>query len=108
MPNIFDKTTARVLATVLLFAAVLAVLYLARKTFIVFLFAVFFAYLLEPVVERVQRYSKSSRGRAILVTYIGLLVIVVALLTIFGPRVMNEGQKLAASVPHLLESFNSG
>ena len=108
MPNIFDKTTARVLATVLLFAAILAVLYLARKTFIIFLFAVFFAYLLEPVVERLQRSGKRSRGRAILLTYIGLLLIVIALLSIFGPRVASEGQKLAQSVPRLMENFNSG
>jgi predicted PurR-regulated permease PerM len=108
MPNIFDKTTARVLATVLLFAAILAVLYLARKTFIVFLFAIFFAYLLQPVVERLQRSGKRSRGRAILVTYVGLIVVVVALLTIFGPPVATEGQKLAQSVPRLMENFNSG
>ena len=108
MPNLFDKTTARVLATVLLFAAVLAVLYLARKTFIVFLFAIFFAYLLQPIVERLQQSGKRSRGRAILVTYLGLLVIVGGLLTIFGPPVASEGQRLAQSVPHLMQTFSSG
>ena len=108
MPNIFDKTTARVLATVLLFAAILAVLYLARKTFIVFFFAIFFAYLLQPVVERLQKSGIRSRGRAILVTYLGLLAIVGALLTIFAPRVATEGQRLAQSVPRLMENFGSG
>ena len=108
MNGIFDKTTARVLATVLLFAAVLAVIYLARKTLIVFLFAIFFAYLLEPIVERVQRWTRGSRGRGILVTYIALVVLVTVLLLIFGPRIATEGQKLSESVPKLLESFNSG
>ena len=108
MPQVFDKTTARVLATVLLFAAVLAVLYLARKTFIVFLFAIFFAYLLEPIVERLQRSGKRSRGRAILVTYIGLIVIVAGLLAIFGPRIATEGQRLTQSVPRLMQTFSSG
>ncbi len=108
MPNIFDKTTARVLATVLLFAAILAVLYLARKTFIVFLFAIFFAYLLQPMVERLQKSGRRSRGQAILVTYVGLLVVVGALLVIFGPPVATEGQRLAQSVPGMMGSFGSG
>lgn len=108
MPNIFDKTTARVLATVLLFGAVLAVLYLARKTFTVFLFAIFFAYLLEPAVERLQRSGKRSRGRSILITYIGLVVLVAVVLVIFGPRISSESQKLAQSVPRLMETFSSG
>lgn len=108
MPNIFDKTTARVLATILLFAAVLALLYAARKTLIVFLFAVFFAYLLEPVVEWLQKVAKGSRPRAIFLTYLGLLVMVTALLLIFGPRIASEGQKLTQSVPELMENFSSG
>ena len=108
MPQVFDRTTARVLATVLLFGTILAVLYLARKTFIVFLFAIFFAYLLQPVVERLQKSGKRSRGQAILITYVGLLVIVGALLTIFGPPVATEGQRLAQSVPRLMENFGSG
>lgn len=108
MPGIFDKTTARVLATVLLFGAVLALIYLARKTLIVFLFAVFFAYLLEPVVERLQRWTRGSRGRAILLTYVVLLGIVTIVLLIFGPRIATEGQRLSQSAPQLVENFNSG
>ncbi len=108
MPNVFDKTTARVLATVLLFAAVLALLYLARKTLIVFLFAIFFAYLLEPIVDRVQRWSKGSRGRGILLTYVVLLIVVTVLLLIFGPKIATEGQRLSQSVPKLVQNFNSG
>ncbi|MBZ5645977.1 MAG: AI-2E family transporter [Acidobacteriia bacterium] len=108
MPNVFDKTTARVLATVLLFAAALAVLYLARKTFIVFLFAMFFAYVLEPVVARVELWVKGSRVRAIAVTYVVLLVIVAVFLLTVGPKIALEGQKLAQSVPGLIENFSSG
>jgi predicted PurR-regulated permease PerM len=69
VPNVFDKTTARVLATVLLFAAGLAILYLARKTFIVFLLAIFFAHMLEPVVTLAEKIVKGSRVRAIVVIY---------------------------------------
>ncbi len=108
MPDVFDKTTARVLATVLLFAAVLAVLYLARKTFIVFLFAIFFAYVLEPVVVRVEKRFGGRRARAIAVTYAVLLLLVAAFLLIAVPKIAAEGQRLAQSFPDLIERFGSG
>lgn len=108
MLNVFDKTTARVLATALLFAAVLAVLYLAWKTIIVFLFAIFFAYVLEPVVMRVEKRIGGRRARAIAVTYAVLLLLVAAFLLIAVPKIAAEGQKLAQSFPDLVERFGSG
>ena len=62
--SLIDTKTARVLFTVLLFALVLGFLYVARETLIAFLFAVFFAYLLDPAVSRVQKWTH-SRGWAI-------------------------------------------
>jgi len=108
VPSVFDKTTARVLATVLLFAAVLAVLYLARKTFIVFLLAIFFAYVLEPVVTRVEKIVKGPRIRAIAVIYALLGIIVALFLVTVGPKIAGEGQMLAQSVPDLAENFGTG
>ena len=43
--SLIDARTTRVLFTVLLFALALGFLYIARRTLIAFLFAVFFAYL---------------------------------------------------------------
>jgi len=108
VPNVFDKTTARVLATVLLFAAALAVLYLARKTFIVFLLAIFFAHMLEPVVTQAEKIMKGPRVRAIVVTYALLGIIVALFLTTVGPKIAGEGQMLARSVPDLVENFGTG
>jgi predicted PurR-regulated permease PerM len=107
VPDIF-KTTARVLATVLLFAAALAVLYLARKTFIVFLLAIFFAYVLEPVVTRAEKILRGPRVRAIAVTYALLGIIVAVFLVTVGPKIAGEGQVLARSVPDLAENFGTG
>src|SRR5579863_1578041 len=56
-----DARTARVLITVLLFALGLGFLYVARATLIAFLFAIFFAYLMSPLVSSLE---KILHGRA--------------------------------------------
>ncbi len=57
-----DARTARVLITVLLFALGLGFLYVARQTLIAFLFAIFFAYLMSPLVSHLE---KLLRGRGL-------------------------------------------
>jgi predicted PurR-regulated permease PerM len=52
----FDRKTAEVLLTALLFCVVLLFLYSAWRAIIAFLFAIFFAYLLEAPVARLQRW----------------------------------------------------
>src|ERR1700757_5426698 len=69
---LIDTRTSRVLFTALLFALGLGLLYVARKTLIVFLFAIFFAYLMEPAVSRLEKVLH-GRGRAIAVIYMLLL-----------------------------------
>ncbi len=46
--SLFDRRTACVLLTIVLFAAAAGFIYGARRILIVFLFAVLFAYLLDP------------------------------------------------------------
>ncbi len=105
------KRTAVVLATALLFAAAVAFVYASRWVFIAFLLAIFFADLLQPLVEQIQTRTKISRGSrtfAILEVYaIGAVILVVAGLLV-GPRVGNEIRRLGAALPTLLERVNSG
>ncbi len=107
---IFDQRTARVLSTILLFLAVGAFLYGARHTVIAFLFAIFFAYLLDPVVNLLCRAKicKNSRGRSIAIVYLGLFVILGTLFYLTGPKLAKEGQSLSKSLPGLLEQVQSG
>lgn len=105
--SLIDSRTTRILFTVLVFAVGFAFLYAARKTLIAFLFAVFFAYLVDPAASRVEKWTKSRAG-AISVIY---LLIVLALGTLFffiGPRIGHEVQKLTESMPSLVERINSG
>jgi predicted PurR-regulated permease PerM len=107
MTALIDSRATRIIFTVLIFAMGLAFLYVARKTLIAFLFAVFFAYLVDPAVSRVERWTK-GRGSAITAIY---LLIVLGLGTLFffiGPRIGHEAQKLTESLPSLMERVNSG
>ena len=102
-----DSRTARVLVTVLLFALALGFLYVARATLIAFLFAIFFAYLMSPLVNRLERLLR-SRVVAIAVIYTLLLALVVVFFVAIGPKVTREGAKLGQSLPTILTQLKSG
>ncbi len=102
-----DARTARILVTVLLFALALGFLYVARATLIAFLFAIFFAYLMSPLVNRLETLLR-SRVAAIAVIYALLLVLVVVFFVEVGPKVTREGAKLGQSLPTLLTQLSSG
>ena len=107
----FDKRTASVLSTILLFVALGAFIYGARSVLIAFLFAIFFAYLLDPLVSRLQRLktvSRGSRSIAILEVYAILCLAIAVALLLVGPRIMNEGRRLGEALPGLLENVSSG
>lgn len=102
-----DSRTARVIVTVLLFALGLGFLYVARATLIAFLFAIFFAYLMSPLVNNLEKLLK-GRGRAIAVIYVLLLALVVVFFVAVGPKVTHEGTRLGKSLPDLLSRLSSG
>jgi predicted PurR-regulated permease PerM len=102
-----DSKTARALVTVMLFALALGFLYVARATLIAFLFAIFFAYLMSPLVGRLERILR-GRDRAIAMLYLMLLVLVVVFFVVVGPKVTREGAKLGQSLPVLLTQLSSG
>jgi predicted PurR-regulated permease PerM len=102
-----DSKTARVIVTVLLFALGLGFLYVARATLIAFLFAIFFAYLMSPLVSRLEKLLR-GRDRAIAVIYALLLALVVVFFVIVGPMVTREGARLGKALPDLLAKLSSG
>lgn len=108
---IWDTQTARVLATILIFIAVGAFFYGAWKVVVAFLFSIFLAYLLEPLVlfvEKKSRLSAGSRGRAIAQVYIGLGIILAILAIVAGPKLQSEGRKLINVIPIWVEQLVSG
>jgi predicted PurR-regulated permease PerM len=93
-----DARTARVLITVLLFALGLGFLYVARQTLIAFLFAIFFAYLMSPLVSQLEKLLH-GRGRAIAAIYSLLLGLVVLFFVFMGPWIGRESTSLLQSLP---------
>ena len=91
----------------LLFALGLGFLYVARTTLIAFLFAIFFAYLMSPLVSHLEKLLR-GRDRSIAVIYVLLLALVVVFFVAVGPKVTREGARLGQALPGLLNKLSSG
>jgi predicted PurR-regulated permease PerM len=102
-----DARAARVLTTALLFALGLGFLYITRRTLIAFLFAVFFAYLVDPAVSRVEKWTH-NRTAAVGMIYFLLVLLLVTFFFFVGPRIGHQAQRLGQTVPQLLDQVSSG
>ena len=61
-----ERRTVEILLTILFFSGICAAIYGARRIFVIFVFAILFAYLINPLVKFLQRYSlffRDLRGR---------------------------------------------
>jgi predicted PurR-regulated permease PerM len=104
---LFDKRTTQVLLTFLLFAALLGFVYLAIKPLLIFLFAMLFAYLLEPAISYVQRWMR-SRVAAIIVVYLAWLTLLAVAGFLIGTRIIRESHNLTQILPDLYQRISSG
>src|ERR1700731_5162874 len=110
MPLI-DKRTASVLLTILVLVAPGALIYAASRVLIVFLLSIFFAYLLEPLVSRFQRWtsiSRGSRGLAILEVYVILCASIALVFLLLGLRITDQTRSLTGALPGLFQKLSSG
>jgi predicted PurR-regulated permease PerM len=98
--SLIDTRTTRVLFTVLVFALALGFLYVAYRTLMAFLFAVFFAYLMDPAVSRIERWVR-GRGRAIALIYTLLVLFLITFFFFVGPQIGREARHLSESLPAL-------
>ncbi len=106
--SLLDKNTLRVLFTVLATASLLAFVWLARKPLLAFLFAMLFAYLLEPLIALVQKWTHCRRGFAIAALYLVMLGTLLTAGLVVGPRVVEEGRHLSEAAPELYNKVASG
>src|SRR5262245_47404917 len=100
--SLLDGRTTRVLLTASVFAVAVGFLYVARKTLIAFLFAVFFAYLVDPAVSRVEKWTK-GRASAIAIIYVLIVLFLGIFFGLVGPKIGHDTQRLTQSFPSLLE-----
>jgi predicted PurR-regulated permease PerM len=106
-----DRRTASVLLTILLFAVVLAIVYVARTVMVIFAFSILFAYLINPIVRFLQRHSlffKNLRGPHVLEAYLALIVFTLLLSHGLFPQFRKHAGQLLAAVPTLTDRVSSG
>ena len=106
--KVFDKRTAQALFTALVFALVLLFLYAAWRAIIGFLFAIFFAYLLEAPVGRFEIWFHRRRSLAIAAVYAIFLGALTLIFLLAGPPFVQEAQKLAQQAPSLVNNISTG
>jgi predicted PurR-regulated permease PerM len=105
--SFWDAKTARILSTTLIIAMILAFLYGARQTLTLFLFAVLFAYLVDPLVSYLEKPLR-GRTQAIGAVYLLLIALLVGIGFVIGPKIADEGKSLATSLPSLIDRIGSG
>ncbi len=108
---LLDGRTLSVTRTLCVLLITAAFVYGARRTLLAFLLAVFFAYLVSPLVSRIERWravSRGSRALAIAEVYVILALIIAGVAFGFGPTIADDGRKLIASAPRLLQRLGSG
>ncbi|HEX8813975.1 MAG TPA: AI-2E family transporter [Terriglobales bacterium] len=102
-----DSRAARVIFTALLFLLGIGFLYFAFHTLIAFLFAILLAYLMNPAVTRIERWTR-GRGTAIALMYAVVLMLLAVFFFFIGPGVARQAQRLAQAIPGLIENIGSG
>jgi predicted PurR-regulated permease PerM len=109
--ELLDRRTVRILATVLVFAAVLATLYIARAVVVLFAFAILLAYLINPVVRFLQRHSlffRNLRGPHVAEAYVAFLILLVVLIHTFVPDLHRHPARLFEAGQTLTDRVSSG
>jgi len=106
-----DRRTSNIVLTILLFAVVLAIVYLARRTIVIFIFAIEFAYLHEPLVEFLQRHApfyRNLRGPHIVTAYLAILIVLAIVAHAVAPGVSRHAGTFFSEVPKLVDGLSTG
>ncbi len=72
----------------------------------VFATAVFFAYMLSPIVDLVERFFQRRRGLALAVVYSLLIVSLIVVGSNLIPALANQAISLVTRLPNLISSGN--
>lgn len=107
LSTLWDAKTARVLFTILIFVLFLAFLRSARETLTLFLFAILFAYLVEPLISYLQKPLR-GRMKAIAAFYLLFTGTLLCIGFFIAPHVLDEARSLIANLPALIDRLISG
>ncbi len=99
-----DEKALRVAWTIFLFAFLLVIVYTIRDTLLVFAGAIFFAYILSPIVALIERFIPKRRTVALGLVYTVLLGAMVGLGFALIPRLATEATSLFTRLPAMVMS----
>ncbi|MBI1846907.1 MAG: AI-2E family transporter [Candidatus Rokubacteria bacterium] len=106
---LLDARAARVVWTVAVFAGAAVFLYALRHVILLFVLALFFAYLIFPLVRLVQRPGRLlGRTAAIVVVYLLILGALVGVGFAVGPPLRDEVTMLTQRIPEMSQRIESG
>ena len=100
-----DRRTLDVLLTTLLFLGICALLYSARRVILVFVVAILFAYLINPIVTFLEHHSllfRNLRGPAVAEVYLLLLFLIAVPTQTLAPALLRQTSTLLDTAPALL------
>lgn len=102
--------TATVAWTIFLLALLVATAYLIRRTLLIFILALFFAYMLTPLVNFVYGFlpRRFSRTLALAIVYVALLGALALAGFTLGSRIAEETSSLARKLPGIMNSAAIG
>lgn len=101
-----DRRALGVTWTVFVFVLFLCIIWYIRATLMVFATAVFFAYMLSPMVDLVERFFQRRRGLALAVVYSLLIVSLIVVGLNLIPALANQAISLVTRLPNLISSGN--
>jgi predicted PurR-regulated permease PerM len=102
---LWDAKAARMTMTVVLIAVILYGVYVIRRTLFVFLLAVFFAYLVHPLVVLLDRFRprRAPTWASPVAALVLVITLVVLIGVLIGPPIADEASRLSEQLPALLQ-----
>jgi predicted PurR-regulated permease PerM len=102
------RTILRVLLIVVAVAVVLEVIWIARHVIAWVVIALFLALALDPLVGWIERRGHIKRGPAIALTYLIVLVVIVAVGATFIPKLVDEVNGFVQALPNSVHDLTHG
>lgn len=101
-----EPKTVRHTWSVAVTLAALAFVFHARQAILIFILAIFFAYMMAPLVSLLDRFHQGrvSRSISLVVVYVTLLAVLIAAITAVAARASEEAANLISRIPELADS----
>jgi len=106
-----DRRTAEIFLTILFFLVLLSIVYAARRVIIIVIFAILFAYLINPVVRFLQSHSlffKDLRGPHIVEAYLACIILIALLIHALAPGLLKDKERYLSEIPASVDRIATG